>query len=229
MKLKPDQRLVQKDFDCIKPGEVYGGLTVRETYVIEGTYNYIARCDCKCGVTGFITRVNQLRTKNRPAISCGCSRKKHGRWGEPLFIVWRNMMNRCYDPTNKRYTRYGGRGISVCPDWHDMDKFLEDMHYGHAVGLQIDRIDNDGDYGPFNCRWVTHSENSRNKSTNTLLTYNGETKCLTEWAEIVGLTVGTLWDRIKVRKWDVTKSLTTPPMTNAETMKLACAARRKPK
>ena len=88
----------------------------------------------------------------------------------PFVTVWRNMHARCYDPYNNRYDTYGGRGITVCGEWHLFPNFYTDMFDSWASGLQIDRIDNNTGYSKENCRWVTPTENSRNR-TNSKLTH----------------------------------------------------------
>lgn len=92
--------------------------------------------------------------------------KASNKWRKrnPLFRVWYDMVNRCTNKNNKYYYRYGGRGISVCNRWlKSRDLFIEDMIYGYKKGLQINRVDNDGDYSPENCKWSTPQENSRNQ------------------------------------------------------------------
>jgi len=119
------------------------------------------------------------------------------------------MMDRCYNETNKRYNRYGGRGITVCQDWHDVKRFIAEMTQGYAKGLTIDRIDNNAGYSKDNCRWATQAEQNRNYSRNIMLTHDGKTMCLADWAVHIGITYGTLWDRIK-RGWTAEKALSTP-------------------
>lgn len=93
----------------------------------------------------------------------------HGKSRHPLYFVWKNMVRRCCDPTINRYERYGGRGISVCSEWLDVNRFIEWAESaGWTEGLQIDRINNDGDYAPHNCRFVTAKENVRTRSTTKL-------------------------------------------------------------
>jgi len=113
--------------------------------------------------------------------------KKHGYSLDPIYPIWTNMIARCNKPQKEHYERYGGRGIKVCDEWHDVSIFAEWAYsHGYEPGLQIDRINNDGNYCPSNCRFVTHKQNSRNTSINKYLTINGETRCLSEWAEIYG-------------------------------------------
>ena len=88
---------------------------------------------------------------------------KHGHWGHPLYNIWKNMLSRCYNKNDDRYYRYGARGISVCDRWRDIAAFIEDMG-DRPIGRSIDRINNDGNYEPENCRWADATTQNRNKS-----------------------------------------------------------------
>ena len=114
-----------------------------------------------------------------------------------LKNVYRAMKNRCTNTNRHNYHRYGGRGIKICDDWlNDIETFIEwSLKNGYKIGLQIDRIDNDGGYSPENCRWVTPKENANNKESNVLITYNNETKSIAEWSEIVDIDAKTLYYR----------------------------------
>lgn len=121
-----------------------------------------------------------------------------------LFNTWQTMKGRCENPKREKYKDYGGRGIKVCAEWQSAEHFVRwALSNGYSEGLQLDRIDNNGDYCPENCRFVTPKENSRNKRNNKHLTINGETKCVAEWSEIVGISQFTIywWMREKGRKY----------------------------
>ena len=114
---------------------------------------------------------------------------KHGLYRDnaALFNVWQTMKSRCENPNRTKYKDYGGRGIKVCDEWHEASKFvLWALSHGYRKGLQLDRVDNDGDYCPENCRFVTPKENSRNRRNTKRLTVNGETKTIVEWCEQLG-------------------------------------------
>ena len=125
----------------------------------------------------------------------------HGAKHTRLYKVWCAMRERCNNPHNKRYARYGGRGISVCNEWDDYRAFREwaEMN-GYADGLTIDRIDTDGNYEPSNCRWATRAEQNRNYSRNRMITFNGITMCLTDWADKYGIKRATLAFRLNSGK-----------------------------
>jgi hypothetical protein len=116
------------------------------------------------------------------------------------------MKRRCFAVDDKSYKNYGGRGVTVCTRWLQFENFLADMGVPQ-FGLQLDRIDNDGDYEPENCRWTTRKQNMRNTRANRLLTIGAETKCLTAWAEQYGISFCTVCDRLR-RGWTVEEAIT---------------------
>lgn len=195
-------KLIESESSVIKAGDKYGRYTVLGVFKQPKGYQKYVHVQCDCGSQPRYVQVGTVR--NGSAQSCGCLHKErvstHGLSGTKLFTIWGHMVNRCANPRDKKFARYGGRGIKVCDRWLDPNKFVEDMGPTFRRGLTIDRIDNDGDYTPDNCRWATRSVQNRNYSRNVLVTYNGQTKCLKQWAEELGLNYGTLWDRIKVQK-----------------------------
>ncbi len=122
--------------------------------------------------------------------------------------TWHQMLRRCTIPTACNYHNYGRRGIAVCHRWRCFEAFLFDMG-GRPSGLEIDRIDNDGDYEPGNCRWVTKKQQMRNTRQNHVLAFDGRSQCLIEWAEELGIARHTLSRRIE-RGWSAERALTTP-------------------
>lgn len=126
---------------------------------------WLCRCDC-----GNLTEVRRDSLLSGRIKSCGCLHEekiragnpKHGGWGARLYRIWRGMKERCRNPRGRDYCRYGGRGIIVCDEWNkDYIAFQEwALSHGYTSGLTIDRINNDGNYEPSNCQWITKSENT---------------------------------------------------------------------
>jgi hypothetical protein len=122
----------------------------------------------------------------------------HDKTQHKLYPVWRAMTQRCFNPRNKAYKNYGGRGIGVCLEWAQSPvtfiEWLEANNYG--PGLQIDRIDNDGDYSPANCRLATPSENARNRRSTRYVTLNGAKRLFIDIVEEFEIKYATLYKRI---------------------------------
>ena len=193
-------------------GQVFGWLTVKSFRHSSG--NSYWNCVCKCGKE-LIVSANYLRTKHR--TSCGCKRKydnrTHGESGKGrhrLYIIWGNMLQRCYNKNNTGFRLYGARGIGICESWKKYTKFKEwAMTNGYDEGLSIDRIDNNGNYEPSNCRWVTHKEQMNNIRTNHNITFNGVTKSTSEWGEIYNISTNQIKYRIK-QGWAIEDVFTKP-------------------
>jgi hypothetical protein len=133
----------------------------------------------------------------------------HGQSKTRIYRVWRAMRTRCENKNCWNYERYGGRGVRVCKRWKKFANFIADMGDRPTSTHQIDRIDNEGDYCPENCRWVTGSENCRNRRSNRILNFRGKSLCVTDWAERIGMSAGTLIRRL-YRGWSIERMLTTP-------------------
>lgn len=132
-----------------------------------------------------------------------------------LYRTHRNMLNKCghtgSNTPDKKY--YAERGIIVCAEWFDYEAFKQwALSNGYAIGLTIDRINNDGNYEPENCRWVTRKEQASNRRTTAHITHKGQTRTLSEWAQLLGMHQSSLRERIK--RWGVEKALTTPRATD---------------
>jgi hypothetical protein len=123
--------------------------------------------------------------------------------------IWRGMIKRTTDPKHVEWKNYGGRGIKVCERWRTYQNFYDDMAPTYRRGMAIDRIDVNGDYEPGNCRWATTALQARNRRNNRMVTHDGRTLCLTDWAEEFGIPVDTVYRRMK-RGWSVEKALFTP-------------------
>lgn len=137
---------------------------------------------------------------------------KHGYRHTRLYRTYSNMKQRCNNSKNHKYPRYGGRGIRICDEWNSPNglKSFGDwaMSNGYADNLTLDRIDNNGDYCPENCRFVDLKTQSNNRSDNDFITYNGQTHSLTEWSEILGINRGTLWKRVHKYNWPIERAFT---------------------
>ena len=176
-------------------------------------------CVCECGATKPIDNANLRSGKVR---SCGCLVRDtrtsmhvtHGaaRAGKltPEYIAWRSMTSRCDNPGNDDYHNYGGRGISYHPTWSDFAVFFQYVGHKPSPKHSLDRFPNqNGNYEPGNVRWATPTEQGRNKRNNILLTFGGETLCLTEMADKYGMKEATVRRRIAMG-WSTERSLTTP-------------------
>lgn len=123
------------------------------------------------------------------------------------YLTWRDMQKRCRNPKDQNYHSYGGRGIIVCERWNSFKTFLADMGK-RPEGMSLDRIDNDGNYEPGNCRWATLAQQVRNTRRTVKYTFNGITRCARDWEIELGLTVGGLWHRF-ANGWTLERALTT--------------------
>ncbi len=124
--------------------------------------------ECECGTKGIHTAADLRANKSKQCTDChnrenAFNNRKHGMYNTKTYYVWRSMLQRCNNPKSSFYYRYGGRGIKVCERWSEFENFLADMGE-QPMGLTLDRIDNDGNYEPGNCRWITHKENCNNRS-----------------------------------------------------------------
>lgn len=125
------------------------------------------------------------------------AKTRHGMSHTKVHNAWTAMLGRCLNPNNSRWGAYGGRGISVCNRWKTFENFYLDMGDPPSPRHQIDRINNDGNYEPGNCRWATVKMNCNNHRRNVVIEYQGQRKTLTQWAEFLGIKVGTLWQRLR--------------------------------
>lgn len=114
------------------------------------------------------------------------------------YGVWLDMRKRCRNPSHRSYSYYGGRGIEVCERWQTYENFLADMGRRPSPQHSIERNDSNGNYEPGNCRWATKREQMRNKGDNRRLTLNGVTRCVAEWAEVLGISVNTIRKRVRL-------------------------------
>lgn len=215
----------------VKPGNGFLDLTGRKFYRLtvksrapdrpkqSGRIQVMWNCVCDCGNRAIIISTS-LRTGYTK--SCGCYRTEktvarstiHGCARDnnktPEFKVWVAMKQRCLDPNTKSYPRYGGRGIAVCERWLDsFVNFLADMGPRPSPQHSIDRKNNAGNYEPDNCVWATRKEQGRNRRTTHIIELDGQRKSMAEWAEIAGMDVRTLWNRINLG-WTPKRAISEP-------------------
>ena len=202
-------------------GRTFNRLTILEIIKIP-KHHTKAKCLCVCGNEKVvdIQLLESGRTK-----SCGCYReevgvakgkntKKHGYVGNKLYYVHQSMIARCENKNHHAYKDYGGRGISVCKEWHDMGVFAKwALNNGYREGLTIDRMDNDGNYEPSNCRWATRKEQGNNRRTNLSFSYKGKEMNTAEILEMTGMSKGTFHSRLH-NGWSIEKIIETPVNSN---------------
>lgn len=191
-------------------GRKFGRLTVIDSTAKRDihTGSIIWKCQCDCGNIVYVSTSNLESNSNHRTQSCGCLRRenstKHSLSKTKLYKKLVAIKGRCKNPKNANYFRYGGRGIGLCSDWDGKQGFenfyVWAIAHGYEDGLTIDRIDNNKGYSPDNCRWVTQKLQMNNTRRNRYITIDGETHSLTDWAEIKGISIGTIRDRLK-RGW----------------------------
>ncbi len=205
-------------------GERFGNLTAIEPIGKTKHNEIIWKCQCDCGKQTEATGINLRRGH---AKSCGClkggfaskGKKKSNLGGKytgvtkkskRLYRIWIGVKTRCYNPNSGNYKYYGEKGITVCDEWlHNFQAFYDwAMANGYKDGLTLDRKDNSKGYSPDNCKWSTMKEQAQNTSQTLKLSYEGQTKTLSEWSDITGIPKNVLKQRIKYG-WSAEKTLTT--------------------
>ena len=166
-------------------------------------------CKCECGKNTIVEKWNLITGHT---FSCGCMAKhnnlKHNKTNSLIYRRWTGMKNRCYNKNEPTFYRYGGRGITVCDEWKNdfMSFYNWAIANGYKDDLTLDRINNDGNYEPSNCRWVDVKTQSRNRCSNKFITYKGHTLCIADWSKKTGIRAENLYYRIK-KGWPVEKAL----------------------
>lgn len=189
-----------KKIDMI--GKKFGFLTViEETEKRDKSGAVYYRCKCDCGnekeISGRCLRLGDT-------VSCGCynkvkSKKENPNYKKKLYYIHNSMLNRCRNKNDRAYHNYGGRGIKVDEEWLKYEPFEKwSLENGYKEGLWIDRINNDGNYEPDNCRWITPKEQLNNTRRNVIITINGESHTATEWEELTGIKSCTIKRRIEL-------------------------------
>lgn len=194
-------------------GQKFGRLTaLHRLHNTKGKTKWLCICDC-----GNLKEVTLNLLQRGETKSCGCLHKEfmkkqfgtHGKTGTRLHRIWKNMHTRCYNKNISQYKDWGGRGIKICDEWKDNFQTFYDwsMSNGYNDKLSIDRIDNNGNYEPSNCRWATVKQQNRNSRQAKQITFNGETHCIKEWCEILGINYNTYWTRVTNLGWSTEKAL----------------------
>lgn len=187
-------------------GHRFGKLVVTERVGRNKHNNVLWKCKCDCGGETITTSHCLLCGDTK---SCGCIRNKYFTEKKydlldiqekfentipsdtPIYRSWSAMRSRCRTENNPAYKNYGGRGITVCDEWLGENGFINFYNWsiqnGYADGLTIDRIDNNGDYTPNNCRWITREEQQKNKRNNTIITCDGKSMIISDWARELGV------------------------------------------
>lgn len=201
--------------------QLFGQLTVIAFAGYKNSYAYW-RCTCACGILKDY-RVDHLTKDGQQ--SCGCLRNEatsqqkttHGLTLTPEYKAWQQMFVRCYNPKSKSYDNYGARGITVCDAWHgSFETFYADMGPRPTLAHSLERRKNGEGYSAENCCWATTKEQGNNRRTNRLITHDGVTHTLGEWAESVGMSPQAF--RQRLMKWSMEDALSTPirPLTSSD-------------
>jgi hypothetical protein len=196
-------------------GKRFGRLVVIRRYgtVKHGASNtpsWLVKCDCgnEKTVMGCDLR------KNHGTRSCGCGRggkPTHGMSSTIEHRIWRDILKRCYNKNNHAYKYYGQRGIRVCDEWiKNFKAFYDDMGPRPSPKHSIDRIDNDGDYEPSNCRWVTWKEQNRNKRNIPKHKAFGKSLSVSEWSEVTGISTSAISQRLNRLGWSIEDAVSKP-------------------
>ena len=202
-------------------GQTFNRLTVVERAGSNKNGSALWLCRCSCGGATTLRTVELTKGHTK---SCGClaketsralclkrnpSRVSHGMTGTSEYQIWKNILARCRNANAPNHHNYGGRGITVCGRWlESFENFYADMGDRPSKQHTLDRIDNNGPYSPENCRWAIWEVQHRNKRTNRLLTADGVTKHITDWANDLGICIKSLHWRIE--NWGLEAALTTP-------------------
>lgn len=190
-------------------GQKFGRLTVIEDapdYVYKSGRNRVEKCKCDCGKITFV-KLSKLKSGNTKSCGCyhdECCKKraiKHNLCNHRLYGIWCNMKTRCTNPNSEYFYLYGGKGIEVCDEWKDFCSFYKwSMDNGYADNLTIDRINNDGNYCPENCRWVTNIEQQNNTSRNHIIEYLNNKYTMKQFSDKYNISYGSLKQDLKKGK-----------------------------
>lgn len=204
-------------------GQKFGRLTVIERTGTNAGRQPIWLCMCECGRHAYVPS-QSLRTGH--SKSCGCynadvrrailklRNTTHDGSKTPEYRTWRSINDRCHNPSDSGFHKYGARGITVCDRWREgFANFIADMGKKPSPAHTIDRIDGTKGYSPENCRWATQLEQQNNRSNNHMVEAFGKRHTLQEWSRMTGINRATLWQRISVLGWPPEQALTASKWT----------------
>lgn len=192
-------------------GQKFGKLTVlkldhteqrflKNKPTVKNGLMYFYLCECECGNKIIVNKDNLIKNNTK---SCGCLKHlsyhiSHNQSKTRLYNIYIKMKARCLNANNPAYVNYGGRGIKICKEWQDnyINFYNWAMSNGYNENLTIDRINNNGDYEPSNCRWVDRKIQANNTRRNHFLTYNNKTHTLAEWSKLLKINYNTLKGRL---------------------------------
>ncbi len=190
----------------------FGRLVVRNVYRVKGRLKCYCTCEC-----GGVALCNKPQLLSGHVKSCGClfretrSNLKHGRHGTPEYVSWKALRWRCNIRNKSDAANYHGRGITVCDRWKSFENFYEDMGDKPDPTYSIERINNDGNYEPSNCKWATDEEQLLNRRCGCLVVFKGEEIPLAHLCRDIGLVPYLVaWKRVFVRNWGIEKAVTHP-------------------
>lgn len=208
----------------MEKGIIYGRLKAIQEVKKKPRSVWEFQCSCGKKVKKIAAKVRCGHTK-----SCGCLKKEvqqsygqrmkpkvtiHGKNNSNIYRVWVRMKQRCYNPQDKAYKHYGGRGLKVSKSWQSFENWYRDMGDKPTPKHTLERIDNNKGYSKQNCKWATMLEQGNNRRNNVRLTYNGKIKTISEWAREYNLGFVTLKYRLK--KWNINKALNEPTKKHAQ-------------
>ena len=199
-------------------GKRYGRLTVLHEAINSIKKGVVWMCKCECGA---LKEISPYELKIGKTISCGCYRNDiikrnmttHGlSSNKSTYTVWRKMKERCLKESCPSFKNYGGRGIKICDDWIKDFKSFHSwcLLSGYKKGLFIDRIDNNGDYEPKNCKWSSYKQQNRNRRSNRYVTYKGERRTFAEWCEMLNISYSRTHQRFHKYGWTLVESFEKP-------------------
>lgn len=199
-------------------GKKFGRLTaIKFSHIKNKRHFWVFLCDC--GIEKIISKIHVMDGHTR---SCGCLLKEnfsqfiHGMSGTRFWIIWRNMINRCFNKNSSGFIKYGKRGIMVCERWLIFEYFMEDMYESYLEHVEkygeknttIERLDFNGNYEKSNCCWANFEQQNNNRKNNRNITFKGKTQTVAQWAKEKKLKYRTLHNRLVDLKWSVERALT---------------------